>query len=94
MALKIAAPVTVEASVATGAAVDISKATTVSAFLTGTFVGTVQWQISADGTNFLDTGAAQTAPGIVTITTPANWLRADTTAYTSGTPVGVFVVQE
>ena len=86
-------PGDIQASVASGAAQDVRDATTISAYISGTFVGTVQWQISADGTNWLDEGAAQTAPGVVVITKPTFFVRADTTAYTSGTPVGILVVQ-
>lgn len=90
---KDAVPGDVQASVASGAAQDVRDAATISAYLSGTFVATVQWQISADGTNWVDSGAAQTAPGVVVITTPAFFVRADTTAFTSGTPVGILVTQ-
>lgn len=85
MATNIATSIDVPDSVAAGAGVDISEASKVAVYLHGTFVGTVQWQISTDNVNWADTGAAQTAPGVIDVTTPANWIRADVTAYTSGT---------
>lgn len=89
--------VLVPASVAAGAAVycgdmDISKMTVWLSLNTG---ATVQLQMSADGTNWASVGAVFTSTsGVVNPFTDgtakitgANWVRANTTAYTSGAPV-------
>lgn len=62
-----------------------------SVYVTGTFVATLQLQVSLDGTNWLDNGSAITAPGVLTASVNAPYVRVDVT-YTSGTPVGVALV--
>lgn len=59
------------------------------ATISGTFVGTVAIEISADGTNYVAAAAALTAPGFVAIPRWAKKVRMNCTAYTSGTIVGV-----
>ena len=51
----------------------------------GTFVGTIQPEISADGTNFVALGSTFTVPTRVAIPNSAQFVRIDVTAYTSGT---------
>lgn len=81
--------IAVPASVAAGAAQDFGDYDdNVRLSLSGTFVATVQWQESIDGTNWVNIGAAQTAVGVVVVTKRTRYIRANTTAYTSGTPVG------
>ena len=63
-----------------------------SVYVTGTFVATLQLQVSLDGTNWLNNGSAITAPGVLTASVNAPWVRVDVTTYTSGTPVGVALV--
>lgn len=72
-------------SVATTAAVSIASMETKDMYVMGTFVGTCQPQVSPDGTNWLDVGAALTAPAIVALPSGALFARLDCTAYTSGT---------
>lgn len=50
----------------------------------GTFVGTMQIEVSMDGTNWAPFGAALTAPGTVKIDIPVKMVRAHCTAWTSG----------
>lgn len=83
--------VAVPASVTAGAACDVSDLERKCVYLTGTFTATVQIQISADNTNWVNEGAALTTAGTLEITKPARYLRANTTAYTSGTPAAVLV---
>lgn len=81
--------IAVPASVAAGAALDAGDMEdAVRLSLTGTFVATVQWQESIDGTVWVNVGSAQTAPGVVVVAKRTRMLRANTTAFTSGTPVG------
>ena len=51
--------------------------------VTGTFVGTVAFEGSLDGTNYVSLATA-TAPGKYGNQEPWYWVRANVTAYTSG----------
>jgi hypothetical protein len=51
----------------------------------GITVATVAFQGSLDGTTFATIGTALTADGIVTIANAPKYLRANVTAYTTGT---------
>ncbi len=53
--------------------------------ISGTFVGTVQVEVSNNGTDWSPYGTALTAPGVVEVTQPCEQVRARCTAYTSGT---------
>ncbi len=57
-------------------------------YITGTFVATIQLQVSGDGVTFHNEGSPLTAPGKVEITIPCLEVRADVTAFTSGAPAG------
>ncbi len=67
------------------AGIVVNDLETAAIWIVGTFVATAQVQISPDGTNWVDEGAALTAPGRVSIPADANQVRVDCTAYTSGT---------
>jgi hypothetical protein len=82
--------VPVPASVAVGAAVDVSRWNRdITLQLGGTFVATVQFEGSLDGSSWSSIGAALTAGGFVTAPPTVKQVRARTTAFTSGTPVGL-----
>jgi len=85
--------VPVPASVAAGAEVDVSSFGRMAIYVDGTFVATVQIQISPDatGARWFNEGTALTTTGVVEITKPCKRLRANTTAFTSGTPVATGV---
>lgn len=51
----------------------------------GTFVGTVQVQVSNDGVTWVQDGANITTATTQTITPGFRWVRAEVTAWTSGT---------
>jgi hypothetical protein len=53
--------------------------------VSGITTATVALQGSLDGTNFYTIGTALTADGIVTVTNATKYVRANCTAYTSGT---------
>lgn len=84
----------VPVSVAAGLPVDTRymERKTVSISSSGT--GTNQVQISLDrsdtpaAASFVNEGTALTADGTLEISKPCAWVRVNTTAYTSGTPVG------
>lgn len=78
------------AAVEVDAAVDVSSLSDVVVQVSGTFVGTVQIEVSQDGTNFAQFGANQTAPGILEITIPCKQIRSRCSAYTSGTAVTTY----
>lgn len=67
------------------ASADVSNCERLMLCISGTFVGTVQAEVSADGTKFSKYGTALTAPGVVEITGPCKAVRANCTAWTSGT---------
>jgi hypothetical protein len=83
--------VDVPAEVAAGDASELPDAESTLFSLSGTFVGTVQLQISpaTSGNIWFDWGPALTAPAVVWVPVgTAMRIRANTTAYTSGTPSG------
>lgn len=84
----LTSPVTLlNAVVATGASKVIQVDAGQPAFLqvTGITTATVALQGSLDGTTFATIGTALTADGIITIANAPKYLRANCTAYTSGT---------
>ena len=84
----LSAPVTLlSAVVATGASKAVQVDAGQPAFLqvTGITTATVALQGSLDGTTFSTVGTALTADGIVTLANAPMYLRANCTAYTSGT---------
>ena len=81
-------PVTLlNAVTATGASQAVQADAGQPAFLqvSGITIATVAFQGSLDGTTFATIGTALTADGIVTIANAPKYLRANCTAYTSGT---------
>jgi hypothetical protein len=81
-------PVTVlNAVVAVGASTAVQADAGQPAFLqvSGITTATVAFQGSLDGTNWSTIGTALTANGIVTIANAPKYLRANVTAWTSGT---------
>lgn len=86
--LKTSAAVAVPGSVAAGAATDVTNYVFhKSIVVTGTFVLTTQLQGSMDGTNWANLGPAITAPICLEIAGGYNFIRANTTAFTSGAAV-------
>ena len=86
--MPLAAPITLlSAVVATGASTAVQVDPGQPAFLqvSGITTATVAFQGSLDGTTFATIGTALTADGIVTISNAPKYLRANCTAYTSGT---------
>lgn len=87
---RLAVPV----SVAAGAACDVSAMERKSVAITASGTATNQVQISLDPTNppaaasWVNEGTALTADGTLEISKPCAWIRVNTTAFTSGTPVG------
>ena len=67
------------------AGVHVGDLETADVWVVGTFVGTLQVQVSPDGTNWVNEGSALTAPGKISIPKAAKQVRGDCTAYTSGT---------
>ena len=81
-------PITLlNAVVATGASQAVQADAGQPAFLqvSGITTATVAFQGSLDGSNWSTIGTALTANGIVTIQNAPNYLRANVTAWTSGT---------
>lgn len=74
-------------SATAGAALDTLNMEQKTIQLTGTFVATIQFQGTIDGTNWVNEGAALTAPGVIEVTKRWCNMRANVTAYTSGTPL-------
>ena len=84
----LTSPVTLlNAVTATGASKAVQAEGGLPAFLqvNGITTATVAFQGSLDGTNYYTIGTALTADGIVTIANAPKYLRANCTAYTSGT---------
>lgn len=54
--------------------------------VSGTFTATLQVNVSIDNVNWAPAVASITAPGIYTFYGSVQFVRVDTTAYTSGTP--------
>jgi len=86
----LTAPITLLSSVvAAGASVAVQADAGGPAFLqvTGITTATVALEGSLDGTTFFTLGTALTANGLVTVAVAPKYLRANCTAYTSGTIV-------
>lgn len=84
----LTAPITLLNSVvAAGASRAVQADAGEPAFLqvTGITTATVAFQGSLDGTTFFTLGTALTADGLVTVDVAPKYLRANCTAYTSGT---------
>jgi len=73
------------AAVAQNAGVQVGDLETADVWIVGTFAGTLQVQVSPDNVNWVNEGAALTAPGKVSIPAAAQFVRGDCTSYTSGT---------
>ena len=88
MAKPVTKTLEVAASVAAGAGVDTTYMYEHSKWVTvtGTFVATLQLQVSNDGTTWATVGSNITAPGVTEVTARCKYLRVNTSAYTSGTP--------
>lgn len=72
-------------AVSTGSAVDVSDSEEYAVAVSGTFVATIQVEVSHDGTNWAKFGADVTAPGTVKVDIPVKMIRAKCSAFTSGT---------
>jgi hypothetical protein len=72
---------------ATGASLSVGTDSDKPAFIqiSGLTIGTVAAQGSVDNTNWATIGTALTANGIITIDSPPPFIRANVTAFTSGT---------
>lgn len=84
----LTAPITLLNNVvAAGASVAVQADAGGPAFLqvTGITTATVELQGSLDGTTFFTLGTALTANGLVIVAAATKYLRANCTAYTSGT---------
>ena len=84
----LSAPTTLLSAVtATGASKAVQCDAGAPAFLqvNGITTATVAFQGSLDGSNWYTLGSALTADGIVTVANAPKYLRANCTAYTSGT---------
>lgn len=74
------------AAVATGAGkVFTPQTSSVTLLVQGITTATVALQASMDNTSFTTVGTPVTADGVVIVDTPYKYLRANVTAYTSGT---------
>jgi len=74
------------AAVATGAGKAFNPQTSaVTLLVQGITTATVVLQVSMDGTTYTTIGAGVTADGAIPIDTPYKYVRANCTAYTSGT---------
>jgi hypothetical protein len=97
MAKLITIPLVLPTSVAAGAAIDTSTFGHKTVYVKGAFTGTYQIQVSDDNVTFINYGTALTAAGVLEITAEAPFVRANCTAYTSGTPtasvVGLYATQ-
>lgn len=86
---------TVPATVSAGAAVGIKhllpeKSIQFAGMLSGTFsIATLQIEGSNDGTNYAQIGSDVTTNGIVSVTTPVQFIRIRRTVAVSGTPTAV-----
>ena len=80
----------VMASVAAGAAIDVSQIYEFDGWvtITGAFVATLQVQLSNDGVTWAQDGANISAPIVQKVSGRAKFLRINTSAFTSGTPAG------
>lgn len=75
-----------KASVAAGEKVLVADLKSCVVQVTGTFTATLKLEGSMDGTNFQQIGSDITAAGLTAISPVYNYIRLNTTAYTSGTP--------
>jgi hypothetical protein len=66
--------------------VDVSVIDFKTVYIFGTFVATLQVQISPDGTNWFNAGSPFTASGYMDLNSITKKIRISVTAYTSGTP--------
>lgn len=82
-------PLDVPEAVAAGNPLFVDRLEAIELQVSGTFSATIQPQISLDGVNWEDVGAAITAVGLATIANTARFIRANVTVYVSGTPVVV-----
>jgi len=71
---------------------DISDFKYGSVQVTGTFVGSVQLQISSDGTTWVNLGAAIAAPALTELDLYSRYIRADVT-WTSGSITAVLIAK-
>lgn len=84
----------VPVAVAAGAGADVRFMERKTVAITASGTATNQVQISLDPTDppasasWVNEGTALTADGTVEISKPCAWIRINTTAFTSGTPVG------
>jgi hypothetical protein len=82
--------VAVPTSVAVGASQKCADLRDKFVQLKGTFTATVEWQVSMDGTTWANSSArAETTPGFVSIPETCAFIRANVTAFTSGTPTAI-----
>lgn len=82
----LTSPVTLlNAVVATGASAGVTGEFPATVIVSGIATATVAVQISLDGVAWVTTGAALTADGAVSILSPFKYVRANVTAYTTGT---------
>jgi hypothetical protein len=90
----ISTTLVVPASATTGTPVVVNPRSPVALSLGGTFVGTVQFEYSPSASTalWISIGSALTAAGLVYLPAgKAKRIRANTTAYTSGTPVAALI---
>lgn len=81
--------IAVPTSVATGGPSTVGDLFNKTVQISGTFVATLQLQGSINGSDFVDIGAAQTAPALLEVSQSVKFLRIDVTAFTSGVPAAV-----
>ena len=83
---QLSAPITLlNAVVASGAGSSFPVEFPATVVVSGITVATVAVEVSLDNSVFKAYVAALTADGVVLITTPCKYIRANVTAYTSGT---------
>lgn len=66
------------------AGIRVDDLETADMWVTNTFVGTLQMQVSPDNVNWIDEGSPVTAPARINIPVAAKYVRGDCTAFTSG----------
>jgi hypothetical protein len=77
----------VPTSVAVGLSMDVGHLLNKAIQISGTFVATIQLQVSLNGDDYVSLGSAYTAGALVQVTETFRYIRANVTAYTSGAPV-------
>lgn len=87
MSLRVVTSLNAAAATGAGTEFTLKRPGNVTMQVTGTFVATIEFQGSVDGTNFETIGAAVTIPDIVANPAGEQYavVRANVTAYTSGT---------